>query len=115
VVGVDEISYRCGRGYLINIVDTGWRGSCPPAPAITGISPSLGPTAGGTSVTITGTGFTGATHVAFGAVAATSFNVASDTQITAVSPAQAAGPHHIIVTGPGGTSALVSADVYTYH
>jgi hypothetical protein len=85
-----------------------------PAPAISSISPSSGPPAGGTSVTITGTGFTGATKVAFGGVAASSFNVVSDTQITAVSPAQAAGAHHIVVTGPGGTSALVSADVYTY-
>jgi hypothetical protein len=84
------------------------------APAVTGISPSSGPPAGGTSVTVTGSGFTGATRVAFGGVAASSFNVVSATQITAVSPAQPAGAHHIVVTGPGGTSALVSADVYTY-
>jgi hypothetical protein len=64
-------------------------------------------------VTITGSGFTAATKVAFGGVAATSFNVVSDTKITAVSPAQT-GAHHIVVTGPGGTSALVSADVFTY-
>jgi hypothetical protein len=86
----------------------------PPAPAITAISPSSGPPAGGTSVTITGSGFTAATKVAFGGVAATSFNVVSDTQIAAVSPAQT-GAHYIVVTGPGGTSALVSAAVYTYH
>ncbi len=86
----------------------------PPAPAITGISPSSGPPAGGTSVTITGTGFTGATHVAFGGVAATSFNVVSDTQITAVSPAQPVGSHYIVVTGPGGTSATVAAAIFAY-
>jgi hypothetical protein len=85
-----------------------------PAPAITSISPSSGPPAGGTSVTITGSGFTGATKVAFGAVAATSFNVVSDTQITAVSPTQAAGSHYIVVTGPGGTSPTVAAAIYTY-
>jgi hypothetical protein len=84
------------------------------APAITAIAPSSGPPAGGTSVTITGSGFTAATKVAFGAVAATSFNVVSDTKITAVSPAQT-GAHYIVVTGPGGTSPLVSAAVYTYH
>jgi hypothetical protein len=85
----------------------------PPAPAITAIAPSSGPSAGGTSVTVTGTGFTGATRVAFGALAASSYTVVSDTQITAVSPAQTGG-HNIIVTGPGGTSAIVSADLYTY-
>src|ERR1019366_7947378 len=62
-----------------------------PAPAVTSISPSSGPTTGGTTVTITGTNFTGATKVGFGAVAATSFTVVSSTEITAVSPAQAAG------------------------
>ena len=83
-------------------------------PAVTAISPTSGPTAGGTTVTITGTGFTGATKVLFGAVAATSFTVVSDTQITAVSPAQAAGTHSIYVTTPGGTSAPVSGDQFTY-
>jgi hypothetical protein len=40
-------------------------------------------------VTITGTNFTGATAVRFGAINAASFTVDSDTQITAVSPPQA--------------------------
>ena len=46
-------------------------------PAVTGISPASGPAAGGTTVTITGTGFTGATAVDFGATAATSFTINS--------------------------------------
>jgi hypothetical protein len=85
-----------------------------PAPAVTSISPSSGPPAGGTTVTITGTGFTGATKVVFGAVAATSFTVVSSTKITAVSPAQAAAAHNIYVTTPVGTSAPVMADLFTY-
>jgi hypothetical protein len=77
---------------------------------------TLTPTeAGGTTVTITGTGFTGTTKVLFGAVAATSYTVVSSTKITAVSPAQAAGTHNIYVTTPGGTSAAVAADDFTYH
>src|SRR5215469_13496530 len=62
-------------------------GPPPPVPAVTGVSPSAGPASGGTSVTLTGTGFTGATAVQFGGTAATSFTVNSDISITAVSPA----------------------------
>jgi len=60
-------------------------------PAVTSISPTSGPTSGGTSVTIKGTNFSGATRVLFGTVAATSFSVVSSTKITAVAPAQASG------------------------
>jgi hypothetical protein len=83
-------------------------------PSVSGISPTSGPTTGGTTVTITGANFTGATKVVFGAVAATSFTVVSSTEITAVSPAQAAGFHNIYVTTPNGTSAPVTADQFTY-
>ena len=40
-------------------------------PTVTSVSPNSGPAAGGTSVTITGTNFTGATAVTFGGTAAT--------------------------------------------
>ena len=53
------------------------------------VSPNSGPGAGGTSVTITGTNFTGATAVTFGGTAATSVTVVSATSITATSPAHA--------------------------
>ena len=74
-------------------------------PSVTGRQPDLRPPAGGTSVTITGTGFTGATAVKFGSTAASSFTVNSATQITATSPAGTAGAVDITVTTPGGTSA----------
>ncbi|WP_375502411.1 beta strand repeat-containing protein [uncultured Jatrophihabitans sp.] len=86
----------------------------PPKPAVTAVSPTSGPTTGGTTVTVTGTGFTGATAVLFGSVSATSFTVVSDTQLTAASPAQAAGAHNIFVTTAGGKSATVTADRFTY-
>src|SRR5208283_2463047 len=50
-----------------------------PVPAVTSISPAAGPVAGGTTVTVTGTGFTGATSVKFGTTAATSYTVVSAT------------------------------------
>jgi hypothetical protein len=83
------------------------------APIVTGISPSVGPAAGGTGVTITGSNFTGATAVNFGATAATSFTVNSTTKITAIAPA-GSGTVDITVTAPGGTSATSSADQFTY-
>ena len=52
-----------------------------PAPTVTALNPTSGPTAGGTSVVIAGTNFTGATAVKFGATPATAFTVNSATQI----------------------------------
>ncbi|MFF0495339.1 IPT/TIG domain-containing protein [Nocardia aobensis] len=72
-------------------------------PALSGINPSQGATTGGTTVTLTGSGLTGATAVNFGTTPATSFTVDSDTQITAVAPA-GTGIVSVTVTGPGGTS-----------
>ncbi|EQD42173.1 Cell surface receptor IPT/TIG domain protein, partial [mine drainage metagenome] len=82
---------------------------------VSGISPAAGSTGGGTSVTITGTGFTGATAVAFGGTQAASFKVVSDTDITAVSPAGISGLVDVEVTTPSGTSAAVAADQFSYR
>ncbi len=84
-------------------------------PTVTAVAPTSGPTAGGTTVTITGTGFTGATQVAFGPVAATRFTVVSDTQITAVAPAQSPGTRFVAVTTPGGATTHVAAAQFTYQ
>ncbi len=82
---------------------------------VTGVSPGSGPVSGGTSVTITGSGFTGATAVNFGATAASSFTVNSDTSITATAPAATAvGPVDVTITTPSGTSPTSSADQFTY-
>jgi hypothetical protein len=81
-------------------------------PAFTSIAPAAGPIAGGNSVTITGTGFTGATGVTFGGTAATAVTVVSDTQITATAPAKAAGAVSVVITTPGGTATGTNA--YTY-
>ncbi len=85
-----------------------------PAPRVTGTSATSGPTSGGTSITITGTGFTGVTAVSFGSTAAQSFAVASSTSITAISPAQAAGTVDVTVTNAGGASATSAADQFTF-
>ncbi|MEU5758757.1 IPT/TIG domain-containing protein [Nocardia sp. NPDC047648] len=79
-------------------------------PTITAIAPASGPTSGGNSVTISGTGFTGPLTVRFGSTA-TTFTIDSSTQITAVAPAHVAGSVQVTVTGSGGTS---SGLTYTY-
>ena len=71
--------------------------------AITSLSPTNGPAAGLTAVTITGEGFTGATSVHFGTTSAT-FVPVSNTTVIATSPA-GTGTVSVTVTTPAGTSA----------
>jgi len=58
-----------------------------PKPTISRLSPATGVSTGNTKLTITGTGFTTAVGVTFGATPALDFNVDSDTQISATVPA----------------------------
>jgi len=85
-----------------------------PPPTVAKVKPNKGPAAGGTSSTITGTGFTGATSVSYGTLPASSFTVNSPTSITAVAPAATAGPSDITVTTASGTSAVSLYDVFKY-
>ena len=83
-------------------------------PIVSGISPSSGPSTGGTSVSITGCGFVGVTGVNFGSTAASSFTSVSSTQVTAVSPGHAAGMVDVTVTANAGASATNAADHFTF-
>lgn len=85
----------------------------PAAPTIISITPTSGPAAGGTTVTITGTNFAAGATVTVGGVAATNVTVASATTITAVTPAHAAGAVNVVVTNPGGMS-VTAANAFTY-
>jgi len=82
-------------------------------PQVTGIVPSQGPAAGGTAVKIHGSGFTGATAVNFGPLAATGMTVDSDSQISAVTPA-GGGQVPVTVVTPSGTTAVNPASHFTY-
>jgi uncharacterized repeat protein (TIGR03803 family) len=77
-------------------------------PQILSFNPTSGPV--GTTVTITGVSLKQATKVAFGGVAATSFTVNSDKQVTASVPT-GAQTGHITITTPGGVA--VSRDIFT--
>ena len=86
-------------------------GPCPaPAPSITMVHPSSGPTVG-TAKTIVGTNFTGATSVTVGGIAA-SYVVVSANTITAISPAHSVGAKDIVVVTPNGTATLVGGFTY---
>ena len=103
-----------------------------PPPTITEVQPDVGPTAGGTNVQVIGTNFTGATQLTFGGSVialnsvhaaslkvtgksqTTTFVVVSSTLITVVDPA-GTGTVDIRVTTPAGTSALTTADQFTYQ
>ena len=71
-----------------------------PAPTITSFTPTVA--GSGTTITITGTDFTGATLVSFGGISASSFTVVNSTTITAILGAGASG--NVLVTTPGGTA-----------
>jgi hypothetical protein len=88
-------------------------GAAPPTPrAVTTISPSQGVPAGGTVVTITGTGFATGASVTFGGSAATAVTVTSSTSLTATTPDHAAGTVDVVVTV--GSQSVTKTGGFTY-
>jgi hypothetical protein len=85
-----------------------------PQPQIASLSPSHGPTAGGTPVVIAGSDLDEASSVSFGATTAASFTVDSPSRITVISPPGPAGAVDVAVTTTGGTTAAGAADRFTY-
>ncbi len=96
-----------------------WAPTFTPRPRVTAISTSVGPAAGGTSVTISGDAFSAATGVYFGATPAASYIVNGDTSITATAPADTSGVSpdltDVTVASAGGTSFTSAADEFTYY
>jgi len=82
------------------------------APMVTSISPFSGSTTGGTSVTITGTGFVSGATVTIGGTAATGVTTMSATSITATTPAGTAGARDVVVTTMGGSVTLGGGFTY---
>jgi hypothetical protein len=85
-----------------------------PALAFTAVTPNTGLTTGGTTVTITGTGFSYDTAVTFGGSAATSVVVSGSTSVTCVTPAHAAGAVNIVVTKPSIPESVTAVGAFTY-
>jgi len=84
----------------------------PSPPGISGITPNTGSTAGGTKVTISGTGFSGATGVTIGGVPATGLTIKGDSSISVTTGKGTAGTASVAVTNAVGTSAPNS--LFTY-
>lgn len=101
VADLDEAQITVdGDGALSNITNP-----YAPTAAPTILSATPANAATGVQVTVEGQGFTGATGVKFGAVAATQFTVLSDTVLVAVMPSGSAGAAAVTVTNATGTSA----------
>jgi acid phosphatase len=100
VVRFDDIYFSIGNVGTFSYVPPN------PAPTVASMSPNTGPIAGGTTVTITGTGFLSGAGVSFAGFAASRVNVTGATSLTAITPpSTAAGPVNITVTNPDGQSA----------
>jgi phospholipase C len=87
-------------------------------PTVTGVSPKGGTVAGGTGVTVTGTGFvpgSAGTNFVFGSTKASGVNCSSSTTCTVVAPKQEAGTVDVKATVNKVTSPKNSpADAFTY-
>ncbi len=88
----------------------------PPTPTpltLTSLSPTSGPTTGGTVLTLRGTGFLSGATVRLGGAAATAVTVASASEIRATTPVGAPGAVNVQVTNPGGATATL-ASAFTF-
>lgn len=98
---------------IMNLGASGGGGGA--APTVTGVSPAVGVFAGGTSVTVTGTGFTGMTATNFGAANPGTCSVTNSTTITCASPSGSFGTVDVTVVTPNGTSPTSAVDNYSYY
>lgn len=85
-----------------------------PPPTVKKAKPKAGPAGGGTTVTVTGTGFAGSVTVLFGATPSAQVTVSSSTTLTAVSPPGTVGTVDVTVQTASGTSPVVKGDRFKY-
>jgi hypothetical protein len=119
-----------GDTYTFTVTATNGSGVGPPSaptnaviptspPSVTSVSPNAGPVAGGTPITVTGSGFVSGAKVVIGtgtkATTATNVVVVSSTKITAkTGVAAASGKLTLYVTANGATSAASAGAAFTY-
>jgi len=83
-----------------------------PPPSVKSVRPASGPEAGGTSVTVEGSGFLEGATVTIGSQA-TSVHVISSSKLTATTAATTAGADEVVVSDAGGTSS--GGPTFTYE
>jgi hypothetical protein len=111
-------------GTVLGLTSGGLLGSASSAnatnstPQVSSISPASSPTSmidPGAKLTISGSGFTGASQVLFGSAPATGYQVIDDNTIAAIAPNHVSGTVDLTVTAPGGTSATGPATKVTFY
>jgi len=118
VILIPRLPLQTGVKYTVSLTVNGtpytWSFTVGPFLGVTGVSPNVGPTYGGTAVTITGTGFSNATSVTFGGTPAASFSILNDTTIAAVSPAHVGGTVDVTVNTALGTTPISATDQFSF-
>ena len=135
--GIEHVAIYYGNGQMIEAPMSGWTVHVTPvrltgdyyratrplakksqagsAPVVTRLSATSGPVAGGQTITVTGSHFTRATSVSFGALRTYAVRVLSSHKLQVTVPQRAAGRTNVRVSNAWGTSAVVVADRYTYQ
>ncbi len=105
-----------GCCFLLAVLAAACKDSTSPEPlTVTVVTPAMGPLAGGTSVTITGSNFTNVTSVTIGGSQLGNRTLGSTTQITGTTPAAASpGAKDVVVTSSTHGSATCTA-CFTYN
>lgn len=83
-------------------------------PTVSNVSPNRGSTLGGTSITITGTGFSGTITVTVGGASATNPLVVNTTTATATTPAGTAGAQNVVLTRTSDNKSGTGTGLFTY-
>ena len=107
VANTDGASVTMDAGFSYRVSDEPMS-----TPTITSLTPSSGPTTGGTTITINGTDFRAGATVLVGGSPAT-VTAATDSWATVLAPARSAGAVAVTLTNPdGGSHTLPSAFTY---
>jgi hypothetical protein len=99
--------------YLVSLVNGALTVTPAAPPTVVTVSPNTGPTNGGTTVTILGTGFQDGATVNFGALPAATLNFISPTNLTAVTLPSWPGTVDVVLTNADGQS-VIFTNGFTY-